>query len=209
MNAYLYERLSSSEDFYLEEVADVVEEGPEEYEGSEAQGRSVDDDFIDADEVLGRLESALGDDRASDGHVREPERGEPFQIGESQAAADDAGDDGQELEDDAVDLGVVGDLLGVDDDELLACGTEGDRGRGRSATRRSREELETTRNALTVQSMDGSGGAQLCLGTHLRTERTSARVEDACVVAGAHAVEPRSMRGRCGRLRGCLCARKI
>ena len=94
VNAYLYERLSSSEDFYLEEVADVVEEGPEEYEGSEAQGRSVDDDFIDADEVLGRLESALGDDRASDGHVREPERGEPFQIGESQAAADDAGDDG-------------------------------------------------------------------------------------------------------------------
>ena len=56
----------------LEEVADVVEEGPEEHEGSEAQGRSVDDDFIDADEVLGRLESALGDDRASDGHVREP-----------------------------------------------------------------------------------------------------------------------------------------
>jgi len=94
VNAYLYERLSSSEDFYLEEVADVVEEGPEEYEGAEAQGRSVDDDFIDADEVLGRLESALGDDGASDGHVREPERGEPFQIGESQAAADDAGDDG-------------------------------------------------------------------------------------------------------------------
>ena len=78
----------------LEEVADVVEEGPEEHEGSEAQGRSVDDDFIDADEVLGRLESALGDDRASDGHVRDAERGEPFQIGESQAAADDAGDDG-------------------------------------------------------------------------------------------------------------------
>ena len=78
----------------LEEVADVVEEGPEEHEGSEAQGRSVDDDFIDADEVLGRLESALGDDGTSDGHVREPERGEPFQIGESQAAADDAGDGG-------------------------------------------------------------------------------------------------------------------
>jgi len=94
VNAYLHERLSSSEDFYLEEVADVVEEGPEEYEGAEAQGRSVDDDFIDADEVLGRLESALGDDGTSDGHVREPERGEPFQIGESQAAADDAGDDG-------------------------------------------------------------------------------------------------------------------
>lgn len=44
--------------------------------------------------MISPLESALGDDRASDGHVREPERGEPFQIGESQAAADDAGDDG-------------------------------------------------------------------------------------------------------------------
>ena len=36
-------------------------------------------------------EDGEGDDGTSDGHVREPERGEPFQIGESQAAADDAG----------------------------------------------------------------------------------------------------------------------
>ena len=102
------------------EVADVVEEGPEEHEGSEAEGRSVDDHLVDADEVLRGLEPALGDDRASDGHVGRDERGEALEIGEPEAAADDARDDGEELEDDAVYLGVVGDLLGVDDDELLA-----------------------------------------------------------------------------------------
>ena len=102
------------------EVADVVEEGPEEHEGSEAEGRSVDDHLVDADEVLRGLEPALGDDRASDGNVGRDERGEAFEIGEPEAAADDARDDGEELEDDAVYLGVVGDLLGVDDDELLA-----------------------------------------------------------------------------------------
>ena len=82
----------------LEEVADVVEEGPEQDEGAEAAARAVHDDLIPRDEVLLDRELALERHGEADDAVKGEKSGEAPDIGVSQNAADYAAHDGEELE---------------------------------------------------------------------------------------------------------------
>ena len=78
---------------------------------------------------------------------------------------------------------------------------------GGSGAGTTRGFFATREGAPTAGARARSGGSSP--RTHLRTERTSARVEDACVVAGARAGEPRSNARDARAAARVLCARDL